>query len=945
MIQNISHYRVEREIGRGGMGVVYGAVDTRLERPVALKMLQAEATADDERKRRFVQEARAASALNHPNIVTIYEIGEEGGTTFIAMELVEGMPLDKVLASGPLPVVTALEYAAQIAGALQAAHTHGIIHRDIKPANIVITHDGRAKVLDFGLAKLAERAGGDVTISGMVTRPGLILGTAAYMSPEQAQGSPVDARSDVFSFGAVLYEMLAGRRPFTATSDVGLITSILRDEPPALRAARPDVPPELDPIVTRALAKDPAGRYQTAEALRAALTSALAALTRPPESAWRRPAVLVPIGLLLIALAAFGVWQTVRARQVREARTEGLREIERLQNGPRALDAVHVARELERYIPEEIAHVRNTWQSFRLATEPAGARIEAKNYTDLSDNWVLLGTSPISGYRLPIGYYRIRITKAGFKPLEVSAPGLGRTPIALTPDTDAAPGMVFVPGRTYGVGNAPPVTLPDYWVDQTEVTNAEYKKFVDAGGYRDPQYWKEPFRDGDRVLPFDQAMTRFRDSTGRPAPATWHVGSYPDGQEQFPVAGISWFEAAAFARFAGKSLPSIYHWFRAAGVEELYSDVLKLSNFDGKGTVKVGERHGIGPWGTLDMAGNVKEWTANLVGGSSLRYILGGGWDEPNYRFAEQDAQEPWKRYPSYGVRLVKNLGPADHTTVPVGQVTPDPATVVPVSDELFEGLKGFYSYDKTPLNARVDAVDGSSPYWTKESVSFDAPYGRERIPAYLFLPKNVTPPFQIVVLFPNAFSRQAPSSASLDLGTFEFIIRSGRALLYPVYQGTFERRHNVPPGSAAAIRDMQVQWGKEFRRAVDYIETRPELDISKLAYFSLSMGAYFGPIPVALEPRVKVAVFASGGLRYNAPPETQPANFMPRVKVPVLLINGKDDFSVPLAAQQRFYALLGTPPEHKRHVALEGGHVPQDMRTRVKEVLDWFDKYLGPVR
>jgi dienelactone hydrolase len=293
----------------------------------------------------------------------------------------------------------------------------------------------------------------------------------------------------------------------------------------------------------------------------------------------------------------------------------------------------------------------------------------------------------------------------------------------------------------------------------------------------------------------------------------------------------------------------------------------------------------------------------------------------------------------------MKSLEPAAHAFAPLEGITPDPSTVVPVAAEVFEGIRGIYSYDRSPLNGRIDAVDDSSPHWVKQTISFDAAYGGERVPAYLFLPKNATPPYQTIVLFPNAFARQAPSSTHLDLGTFEFLVRSGRALIYPVYQGTFERRGSFPAGGPSVQRDMQIQWAKDFFRTVDYLETRPDIDTSKLAYFSLSMGAYFGPIPVALEPRIKVAVFASGGLRYHNPPETQPANFMPHVKVPVLLVNGKEDFSVPLAAQQRYYELLGTPPEHKRHVSLEGGHVPQDMRSVFREVLDWYDRYLGPVR
>jgi formylglycine-generating enzyme required for sulfatase activity/dienelactone hydrolase len=957
MHPTISHYRIEGEIGRGGMGIVYRAVDTKLGRPVAIKVLPPDATAGvggaadspggsskTERHLRFLQEARSASALNHPNIVTIYEVDEHEGTTFIAMELVEGTPLDKLLGKGPLPITTALDYAAQIAAALEAAHAAGIIHRDIKPANIVIAAGGRAKVLDFGLAKLTERRAGDATITGVATVAGTIMGTAAYMSPEQAQGERLDARSDIFSFGAVLYEMLAGRRPFAGSSDVGVITAILRDTPAPIHTVRPDIPADVEPIVMRALAKDPAQRYESAAAMRADLATAHARLTRPPDAAWRRPVVFVPVALLLIAAAGFGAWQMVQARRARWARLEAIPEIERLQHSGRTLHAVRLARDAARYAPEEVDRVRAGWIRFAVVTEPAGAQIDVKNYHDLEGAWEPLGVSPLQNMALPFGYYRVRASKPGYKTLEVGAGHVGRQPLKLTPEADVAPGMVFVPGGTFGVGVAPPIALPDFWIDQLEVTNTLFKQFVDAGGYRDAKFWKQPFRDGARELPFDEAMTRFRDATGRPGPATWELGSFPEGQGDYPVGGISWFEAAAYAEFAGKSLPTLYHWFKASGTNEVYSDVLQLSNFSGKGPSKAGERAGLGPWGTFDMAGNVKEWAANETASRDRRYILGGAWNDPSYRFAEQDAQNPWKRDATYGVRLVKNLGRAEHAAVPVGRVTPDPSTVVPVSDELFAVYRRFYEYDRTPLAARVDAVDDSSALWRKETVSFAAAYGNQRIPAFLFLPKNVKPPFQTVVLFPSAYARNVPSSGTLDLGTFEFIMRSGRALLYPVYQGTYERRANVQPG-ATGLRDMQVQWGKDFFRAVDYLETRPEVDMQKLGYYSLSMGAYFGPIPVALEPRIKAAVFASGGLRYTPAPEVQPANFAPRVKVPVLLINGKDDFAVSDAERRRFFELLGPREPLKKSVVLEGGHVPQDIRGLFRAALDWYDTHLGVVR
>jgi eukaryotic-like serine/threonine-protein kinase len=941
MTRTVSHYRLESEIGRGGMGVVYRAVDTRLGRTIAIKMLPAEATADPDRHRRFVQEARAASALNHPHIVTIHDIDEDAGATFIAMELVEGTPLDRIIAQGALPVTTALEYGAQVAAALAAAHANGIVHRDIKPANIMITRDGRAKVLDFGLAKLVERAPNEETMSALGTRPGVILGTAAYMSPEQAEGRPVDARSDIFSFGAVLYEMLTGRRPFVGTTELGTITAILRDQPPLLRSVRPDIQADVQTIVDRCLAKDPAGRYPDAGALRAELDASHAKLTRPAEATWRRPAVLVPAAIALTA-AAIGIWQTVQVRRARWVQQQAIPEIERLQVTDRSLDAVRLARQAEPYAPAEIARVRRAWFPVELTTSPEGADVQIKNYLAVDAPWEPLGPTPIHDTRVPAGYYRVRIAKPGHVPLEI-ATGSMRSPISLTPEP-AMPGMVPVEGGSSDLAVAGTVRLPDYWIDKLEVTNREFKAFVDAGGYRDPKYWKEPFVDGSRRLTFEEAMSRFRDSTGRIGPAAWELGTYPEGRAEYPVGGISWFEAAAYAEFVGKSLPSIFHWFRAAPAEA-FSEILMLSNFDGKGPARAGERQGLGPWGTLDMAGNVKEWCANESQGTGLRFILGGAWDEPSYRYRETDARSPWERQPTSGVRLVKNLGPVDEAASdPVKRVYDDPKSVVPVSDDLVDVYRRFYAYDRTPLNARVESTDDTAPHWRKETVSFDAAYPDERVPAILFLPKNASPPYQTIVLFPSAYGRLTASSQNLDFGIFDFIVRSGRALLYPIYKGTFERR-SPALDAPSARRDLHVQWGKDFFRAVDYLETRQDIDMQRLGYYSLSMGAYFGPIVVALEPRIKAAVFTSGGLRFNYPPEIQPANFAPRIKVPVLMINGRDDFQAPLASQLRLFELLGTPAEHKRHVALEGGHVPVDMRGLIREALDWFDKYLGPVR
>src|SRR5512143_1802242 len=262
----LKHYRILEKIGEGGMGAVYRALDTHLDRTVAIKVLRADAVGDAERKWRFVREAKAASALNDPRIVTIHDIDSEDGVDFMVMEYVDGSSLDRLIPAGGLPLSEALDYAEQIASALGSAHEAGIVHRDIKPANIMVARGGRVKVLDFGLAKLVETARPESATTDSTataetavarTRQGAILGTIAYMSPEQAQGHPMDARSDVFSLGCVVYEMLTGHRPFGGDSHLQTLAAILRDPPRPLASVRRDVPPAVEKIVGRSVEKRP----------------------------------------------------------------------------------------------------------------------------------------------------------------------------------------------------------------------------------------------------------------------------------------------------------------------------------------------------------------------------------------------------------------------------------------------------------------------------------------------------------------------------------------------------------------------------------------------------------------------------------------------------------------------------------------------------------------
>src|ERR1700733_10998314 len=259
-------YEIQSPLGAGGMGEVYRARDARLNRDVAIKILPASFSADRERLTRFAQECRAAAALNHPNILSIFDIGDDPSAPYVVSELLEGETLRDRLRNGALTSHKAIDYAGQIARGLAAAHDKGIVHRDLKPENLFITHDGRVKILDFGLAKLTRPEASpedDATLQAL-TEPGLVMGTVGYMSPEQVRGKAADYRSDIFAFGAILYEMISGERAFKGETPADTMSAILKDEPPELSETVRNVPPALERIVRHCLEKNPAQRFQSA---------------------------------------------------------------------------------------------------------------------------------------------------------------------------------------------------------------------------------------------------------------------------------------------------------------------------------------------------------------------------------------------------------------------------------------------------------------------------------------------------------------------------------------------------------------------------------------------------------------------------------------------------------------------------------------------------------
>jgi dienelactone hydrolase len=623
-------------------------------------------------------------------------------------------------------------------------------------------------------------------------------------------------------------------------------------------------------------------------------------------------------------------------------------EVTSLAGADRHAEAFALASELAATIPDDNLKTelwRTATVEVAISTEPAGAEVQMRAYNTADDQWQYLGQTPIENARIPNGLVRLKIELDGYETIQPAIWSWDQTykldPVGALPE-----GMLRINGELVELSlvgvDYLEVTLPDFLMDETEVTNEQFKKFVDAGGYSNPNFWDQPIMMDGSELSFDEAMRLFKDQTGRPGPATWQVGTYPDGKPKHPVGGLSWYEAAAYARFVGKELPTLSHWLIAA-YPYAKEFMTPRSNFDDKGTAVAGSFDGISMTGVYDTAGNVREWMWNKV--DDMRMLVGGGWSDPEYMFIDANAQSPLYRDPLNGIRLIKRLGSAEPAAAwsPAQRTMVDYTTEQPVSDDIFDVYRRLYDYDPTPLNAEVTAHEETT-YWTREKIELDAAYGAERLAAYLYVPRNADPPYTPVVYFPGSdalWLREFQEASDFE---FPFIIRSGRAVLYPVYNGTYERPTDIKTdfqNETNEYRNLVIQWSKDLQRSVDYLETRSDIRIDELAFFGLSWGSDIAPIMIATERRIKTAVLVSGGLTLTpTQPEVEPFNFLPRVTVPTRMINVPNDFYYPVEESQLpFFENLGS--EQKDHVFLEGGHVPP-MNDVARETLDWFETYLG---
>ncbi|MFI5309758.1 MAG: protein kinase [Gemmatimonadales bacterium] len=941
-------YSIERELGGGGMSRVFVAEERALGRKVVLKMLPSE-TAAGVSLERFKREITLAARLQDPHIVPLLATGEAGGLPWYTMPLVEGESLRARLARGALPLDESLGILRDVALALEYAHARGIVHRDIKPENILLT--GRSAVVtDFGIAR-AISAAAEADRGKTLTALGTIVGTPAYMAPEQAAGESVGPRADLYAWGVIAYEVLGGAHPFAShASAQAILAAHIAEVPAPLAERRRDLPNSVTTLVDRCLAKDPERRPKDASEILAQLSAAAPAAG---SRGFRLGPTQVAAAAVIVLLAGYAIW---RFEQRRWATLEAVPAVEKLVDADQPLAGFQLLMKAAQILPGDSAIATSVEANTRLVSitsSPAGATVAIQDYQWPDSAWYTVGTTPLTNVRLPNGYFRWVVSKAGVGADTVAFRMRPRMEFALDSARSAPEGMAWVGAETWGnmiafVGWVGPYELPTFYIDKFEVTNRRYQQFVDAGGYDQPKYWTEKFVEHGRDRPRAEAMAQFRDRTGRPGPSTWSGGHYPDGQAEYPVSGVSWYEASAYAAFVNKSLPTFAQWYDVAPAGA-GRDIVRASNIGRASLAPVGAFKGLGPAGTYDMAGNVREWTANALG-DDRRFILGGAWRSLTYLYADPEALSPFDRSPENGIRCVRNTKPLPPEVLrPIKPLDRDFKAYRPASDEVFRAYRAMYAYEKSPLNAKVEGVVEDTRDWRKEKVSFNAAYGNERMAAYLYLPKHVRPPYQTVVFFPSARVLDMTDSKELgDVAFFDYIVQSGRAVMYPVYQDTYERRaRHRRPGASQEI-DLTIQRSRDVGRALDYLQERPDIAGDKLAYLGVSMGSAEGVIYATIaQDRLRTAVFLDGGFFLGeAPRGGDQADFAPRMKKPVLMVNGRYDFTFPLSrAQEPLYRSLGTPAPDKQHVVFETPHdVRADRPQLVKVVLGWLDKYLGRV-
>lgn len=687
-------------------------------------------------------------------------------------------------------------------------------------------------------------------------------------------------------------------------------------------------------------------------------------------------ASLIISALCLVCGAAgtFAVHTSLSSRTIRWAHTEAIPDIVQSLEHHDLFRAYAIATQLDSLIPDDPV-LAKLWNDIcvpaSLITEPAGAMAYFKPYDEPEAPWQFAGNTPLDAVRLPRGALRWTLEKDGYRTRFLASRNasvmhgndsemLEQPTIVLRRLGSAHEEMVDVPGGAYpltvsGFNVIEPVNMPEYLIDCHPVSNAEFKDFVDADGYREAAYWHDlEFECDGAALTRQEAVAAFVDLTGHFGPAGWELGSHPAGADELPVTGISWYEACAYARFRGKELPTIFHWYRAAmpiddARATLSPNIAAAGNFADNGPSARGVTKSLGPYGTFDQAGNVREWGHNAAGPN--RWIMGGGWCDPDYLFNFNYDVSPWDRSEVNGFRCMiadTDYDPGLRRGLTVA--TRDYTVEQPIGDEARDALFKQLSYHASTVVSRVERVDTeSSPHWCKEKVVVATGYDEAEMPVWMYLPKDGATTHRALIYFPHvgAFLEEVPGDdwVERDFAThgLEMLIRSGLALVMPTFDGACERFNgflSVRGRAYYAARSEQiVHWRQDLGCVIDYLETRDDIDNERIASLGISSGVnWFWPL-LACEPRIKTAIAASGGLPPHKEPDIADAkNYLALIEQPVLLLNGRFDALNPLGPNHdRILEWLGSTD--KRRVVFDAGHSPLPRYDFVREVMQWLDK------
>lgn len=995
-------YRLLELLGHGAMGTVYAAEDTKLGRQVALKLPRFDRVESPEAVDRFRREARIAATFHHPHLCPVYDFGERDGMLYLTMPRLTGQSLAARLQEGALPASQACRIALRIARAMAVAHEAGVVHRDLKPSNVLLRENGEPVVMDFGLARR------DLELDRPQPESSALVGTLAYMAPEQLHSTSDAAcpASDIYSLGVILYEMLTGRRPFDGGWQE-VWDQIRTQQPVPPSQYVPNLSPGLSDVCMRAMAKDSRERFKSMEALADALVPYAERIgAAPGERDWgessnaqHRAAVATAVArrnrrmvavLVATTVLIAGGWLAWRA-YVRQWALQQVATIEGLAHERKFFEAYDLAQSVRSYLPgnSKLARLMPVISSvLSVTSEPEGAEVYLTRYHEGAEKdhsqSEFVGITPIPEVVIGRGDYLLSVRKEGYVPFRrtwsgmaiigVEAPvdlTLRQLEMKLTRVKDDRPGMVFVPAREYRLQalrrpTDAEVKLDDYWIDRCEVTNREYKEFVDDGGYDDVRYWHHPFVYEGRTITREEAMRLFVDDTGRAGPRGWSNQNFPRGKGEHPVTRITWYEAAAYASYRGKSLPTIFQWENAArfkwkgrgfinfnnplgvtmpwGLHE--GETLGRANLSTSGTVPVGELDfGMSPYGCYEMAGNAAEWCLNET---SQGFIASGGsWASLPQAWGYFGIYPALHESSEIGFRCVLNTsgatGDQGAMWINIDEEVPRYARA-PESE--VKKWHSYYNYDRqAPLDARIVEVKETDE-WRREKIDYIGAEG-ERVLAYLYLPRQIAGPCQVVQFVPagdvSYRIRTVPQSIEAD---YIELVRSGRAVLTVVLRNYLERyspatETDPEPGSVEQV-EKKARDVVDMRRGIDYLETRHDIDMSHVAYMTVSRAGIIMALP-ALESRISATIFVGdtiGKWDMQNHPATSAVNFAPLIGGPKLMVHGKYDESAPLkTVAEPLYDLLTGP---KKKVLFDGGHRPEP-EFLMPVVNSWLDMTFGP--